>query len=99
MDNEQNKPIEELCRKLRKDHALRLQAQWVPSDPQAAVLQERGRKSRVSSVLLRASHAPEESGHTLLRAAWERPNTDPTQLLRATLANGDEGAGEGAIDP
>jgi len=54
------------------------------------ILQERDRNSRVSSMLLRASQAPEESGQTLLRPSWEQPTTDPSQLLRAALAEGNE---------
>jgi len=57
------------------------------------ILKQRALENQAPSLLLRASHPPEESGQTLLRAVWERPNTDPTQLLRAALADGDEGPG------
>jgi hypothetical protein len=54
------------------------------------ILLQRDRESHTSSVLLRASHAPLESGQTLLRATQEQPTADPSQLLRmATPADSD----------
>jgi len=55
------------------------------------ILQQRERDSQAVSMLLRASQAPAEGKQTLLRAVWEEPRVDSSQLLRATLADGSGG--------
>jgi len=53
------------------------------------ILQQRHLDSQASSLLLRASHLPSDSGQTLLRATNEQPS-DPSQLLRMAPPEGSE---------